>query len=45
MKMVRNKEILQMKAEFLKDECGNIWFSYASNIKYRDFGSRVLWKD
>ena len=28
-------EILQMKAEFLKDENGNIWFYYASNIQGR----------
>jgi hypothetical protein len=24
-----------MKAEFLKDENGNIWFTYASNIQMR----------
>ncbi len=29
---VYQQEILQMKAEFLKDENGNIWFYYASNI-------------
>lgn len=28
-------EILQMKAEFLKDDNGNIWFFYASNIQAR----------
>lgn len=32
---VYQQEILQMKAEFLKDENGNIWFYYASNIQIR----------
>ena len=35
LKKVRNKEILQMHAEFLKDEMGNVWLSYVCNIKYR----------
>ena len=34
-----------MRAEFLKDEMGNVWFSYANNIKYRECGSRVPWKE
>lgn len=45
MKKVRNKEILQMRVEFLKDEMGNVWLSYANNIKYRECGSRVPWKE
>jgi len=32
---VYHYEILQMKAEFLKDDNGNIWFFYASNIQGR----------
>ncbi|CDW81558.1 UNKNOWN [Stylonychia lemnae] len=39
---VYNKEILQMKAEFLKDENGNIWFFYASNIRTRKTSTRAL---
>ena len=45
MKKVRNKEILKMKVEFLKDSTDNVWFSSASNIHYRDCGGRVPWKD
>ena len=44
-KKVRNKEILKMRAEFLKDSCGNVWFSYASGITYRECGGRVAWKE
>jgi len=33
--MTADKEVLQMKAEFLKDENGNIWFYYASGIQSR----------
>ena len=29
---VRHKEILQMRAEFLRDECDNVWFVYANKI-------------
>jgi len=25
-----------MKAEFLQDDNGNVWFTYASNIQYRE---------
>ena len=32
LKKVRNIEILQMQAYFLKDDARNVWFSYASNI-------------
>ena len=35
LKKVRNIEILQMNAQFLKDDTKNIWFSYANNIHYR----------
>ena len=35
LKKVRNIEILQMQAYFLKDDTRNVWFSYASNIQYR----------
>ena len=35
LKKVRNIEILQMQAHFLKDDCRNVWFSYARNIQYR----------
>jgi len=35
MQKVYQYEILQMKAEFLKDENGNIWFYYATNIQGR----------
>lgn len=35
-----------MKAEFLKDDLGNIWFSFASNIETREvFGKSILWKN
>jgi len=29
---VRNIEVLQMKAEFLRDENDNIWFTFAKDI-------------
>lgn len=45
MKKVRNKEILSMHAEFLRDDTDNVWFSYATNIKYRECNSRVSWKE
>ena len=45
MKKVRNKEILSMRAEFLRDDCDNVWFSYAANIRYRECNSRVSWKE
>ena len=31
-----------MKAEFFKDENGNIWFYYASNIQMRPSKNRLL---
>lgn len=31
-----------MKAEFLKDENGNIWFFYASKIQIRPSRNRLL---
>jgi hypothetical protein len=30
-----------MKAEFLKDENGNIWFFFASNIQIRTCKNRI----
>ena len=35
MQKVYQVELLQMKAEFLKDENGNIWLYYASGIQVR----------
>ena len=35
LQQVRQIEILSMLAEFVRDECGNIWFIYASKIHYR----------
>ena len=32
MQKVRHIEILQMQAEFLRDDCDNVWFVYASKI-------------
>ena len=37
MQKVREQEILQMQAEFIRDECDNIWFVYASKIHYRKY--------
>ena len=34
-KMTRGVEILSMRAEFLKDDLENVWFSYANNIYFR----------
>ncbi len=34
---VQAVEILQMKVEFLKDDHGDIWFSYAGNIHIRNY--------
>ena len=31
---------MQMKVEFLKDENGNIWFFFASNIQVRSSKAR-----
>lgn len=38
---VRSVEILQMKAEFLRDENNNIWFVNASEIHIRRCTSKV----
>lgn len=35
MQKVRNKEILQMMAEFVRDDTDNIWFVHANRIQYR----------
>ena len=32
---VRQIELLQMSAEFVKDDCDNVWFVYANKIQYR----------
>ena len=32
---VRQIEILKMQAEFVRDDCDNIWFTYANRIHYR----------
>ena len=32
---LNNKEILRMRCEFLKDDNGTIWFSYADKIVLR----------
>ena len=32
---VYHVEILQMKAEFLRDENGNVWFFFAHNVQMR----------
>ena len=29
---VRQIELLQMSAEFVKDDCDNVWFVYANKI-------------
>ena len=33
---VRAIELLQMQCEFHEDENKNIWFTFASDIQYRD---------
>ena len=38
---VRNIEILQMKAEFLRDENDNIWFTFAKDIQIRRINSKI----
>ena len=35
MQQVRQTEILQMNAEFIRDDCDNIWWTYANKIQYR----------
>ena len=37
---LHNFEILSMNTEFLKDENKTIWFSHASNIRYRYMSSK-----
>ena len=32
---VRQIEILQMSAEFVRDDYDNVWFTYANKIQYR----------
>jgi hypothetical protein len=34
-KQTKKLEILQMHAEFLQDDCDNIWFTYARSIHFR----------
>ena len=41
MARVYAQEILQMKAEFLKDENGNIWFFYGRHIHTRMVKNKV----
>lgn len=36
---VRNIEVLQMRAEFLRDDCDNVWFVFARKIHYRRLAS------
>ena len=35
LQQMRQIEILQMQAEFIRDDCDNVWFSYARKIQYR----------
>jgi hypothetical protein len=35
MQKVRSMEITQMKTEFVIDDCGNMWLSNASEIRFR----------
>ena len=35
MQKVRNREILQMTGEFVRDNEDNIWFVHANQIQYR----------
>jgi hypothetical protein len=30
-----------MKAEFLQDDNNNVWFTYASNIQYREMKDKL----
>mmetsp|Transcript_19090 Transcript_19090/g.25859 ORF Transcript_19090/g.25859 Transcript_19090/m.25859 type:complete len:103 (-) Transcript_19090:1220-1528(-) len=32
---VRQIEVLKMQAEFVRDDCNNVWFTYANRISYR----------
>ena len=41
MQRVRSIEVLQMKAEFLVDESGSVWFSFAKDIHYRELKDRI----
>lgn len=38
---VRSIEILQMRTEFLVDENSNVWFTYATNVQYRELKDRI----
>lgn len=38
---VRNIEVLQMKAEFLRDENDNVWFTCAKDIHIRRIKSKI----
>ena len=38
---VRRKEILQMSAEFVRDDYDNVWFVYANKIQYRKIADLV----
>jgi hypothetical protein len=38
---VRNVEVLQMKAEFLRDENNNVWFTFAKDIQIRRIHSKI----
>ena len=41
----RGIEILSMSAEFLMDDVKNIWFSNASEIKYRNSNKKVTYEE